>query len=191
VKFKNCNPATISAISALVAIGFSIFVYVQTRKLLAPTERPVISIFETQGQDQSTSVPSRTTGILLFGFKNIGKHPAKNLRLRIGAVTKKNPESFQIDTDVSIANRLDVENIFSWRESYNLPIKMEGKKPSSRDKEIFIYLLLTYEDAYQPKKTYYDEFWLSYTPGHFSIDHATIEEKSTLEPYVKAALGNK
>lgn len=191
MKFKIDVASTISATSALLALCFLIYFHVQTRKLLSPTERPVISIFETEGQGQSTSDPPRVTGILLFNFKNIGKHPAKNLRLRIGVVTKKNPESFRIDTDVSVANRLDVENTFNWRESYSQPIKMEGKIPRLQEKKLFIYLLLTYEDAYQPKKTYHDEFWLSYTPGYFSIDHATFEERSILEPYVKEAFGNK
>ena len=38
----------ISVASALLAFGFSVFVYATTRKLLRPTERPMISLFENK-----------------------------------------------------------------------------------------------------------------------------------------------
>lgn len=181
----------ISAISALLAFCFSIYVYTQTRNLLKPTERPVISLYEQKSQGEFIDNPPRVKTNLLFLFKNIGKHPVKNLRLRIGVSPKNNPEMFRNVVDVSVANRIDAEGIFNWNQQLEQTVKLEGKEDRLEETELYIYLLLTYEDAFRLGKNYYDDFWLSYTTGRAAAGHATVQEKLALEPYVTSIYGKR
>jgi len=184
-------PTIISAASALLAFCFSIYVYTQTRRLLQPTERPIISLYEQKSKGEFIDNPPRVKTNLMFLFKNIGKHPAKDLQLRIGVSPKKNPEMFRKVIDVSVANRIDVEGIFNWNQSLEQMVKLEGKEARLEEIELYIYLLLTYEDAFRPGKNYYDEFWLSYITGRAAAGHATMQEKLALEPYVKKIYGER
>lgn len=181
----------ISAAAALLAFIFTIYVYVQTRKVLSPTERPIISLYEQKSQGEFIDNPPRVKTSLTFLFKNIGKNPAKNLRLRIGVSPKKNPEIFRHIIDVTVANRIDVDGVFNWNQLLEQILKLKGKVALIDEIELYIYLLLTYEDAFRPGKNYYDEFWLSYITGRAAAGHATVQEKLTLEPYVKAIYGER
>lgn len=175
----------ISVASALLAFGFSVFVYATTRKLLRPTERPMISLFENKAQGESLKNPPRVKTGLLFLFKNIGKRPAQNLRVRAGVAPKSSPERFRNVTDASVANRIDVDSIFNWNQTFEQGVELQGVA-QLKEIELYIYILLTYEDCFEPRKKYCDEFWLTYTTGRAAVGQATVQEKMTLEPYVKS-----
>ena len=178
--------AIISAASALLAFGFSVFVYATTRKLLRPTERPMISLFENKAQGEFLKNPPRVKTGLLFLFKNIGKRPAQNLRVRMGVAPKASPERFRNVTDVSVANRIDVDSVFNWNQTFEQGVELQGDVAQLKEIELYIYILLTYEDCFEPRKKYCDEFWLTYTTGRAAVGQATVQEKMTLEPYVKS-----
>jgi hypothetical protein len=74
-------PATVSAVAALASLGFAIFVYVSTRRLLVPFERPTLSLLEVR------VVTSQADGNVGYALKitNGGKHPATGIRFRTRA----------------------------------------------------------------------------------------------------------
>lgn len=184
-------PALASAISALLAFVFSIYVYVRTNRLLKPTERPIMSLFDNKVQGELAQNPPRLKTNLLFLFKNIGKHPARNLRMRIGVAPKKSPEAFRNVIDVSVANRIDFDGIFNWNQLIEQPVKLEGQVAQLEELELYIYILLIYEDEYAPNKFYRDAFWLTYITGRAGTGHATMQERLAVEPYVKTIYGDQ
>lgn len=181
----------ISALSVLLALIFSIFVYCRTRQLLKPKERPIISLNENTAKEQFLIDPPLVKTDLLFIFKNIGEHPANNLRIRIGITPQRNPEMLKNVVDVSVANRIDTNAVFNWNQKFEQPAK-QLKEGVAMVTEIghFIYIIITYEDYLYPEKKYEDEFWLTYTTGKASAGHATIQEKIVLEPYVNSIYKN-
>lgn len=94
------DSATVSAIAALVSLGFSIFVYTSTRRLLGPFERPTLSLLEVR------VVTSQTDGNVGYALriKNSGKHPATGIRFRTRAAPEAKIEDVAAIGDWSPAH---------------------------------------------------------------------------------------
>jgi hypothetical protein len=197
------NPAVISALAALIsalmamiAVGNSIYVNYQTRKLLEPTERPVISLHDQRFQSQYFKKPPSAIFSLSFEFKNIGKHPAKNLRTRLNWCPRNQLNEFSRNfNDLSMANRLDVDGITTFDHAFQVPVeivKVEKKEGVIVEgTELYIYLFLTYEDEFNLGKSYCDEFWLKYTMGEPKVKHMTLQDELTFKSYVISVYGNE
>ena len=185
------NSAIISALAALIAIGFSFFVWFHTRKLLKPTERPILSLINAESDDTKISEPERMIGYQIrYKFKNIGKHPAKNLRIRSVLIRKDNLEIVKKETETKIANRIDPDNEFNYRTS-TIRLEVKQGKAVVNKREMFIYLLLDYDDWYNSKKHQRDELWFCYMEGDLQPILATIEEKEIIESIVTELIPNR
>ena len=75
--------AVIAALAALAAFGFSVFVYCQNRKLLAPVERPMFAVQQAVAENVKLA-----GGVFEAHFpvliKNVGRRAANKIRVRIG-----------------------------------------------------------------------------------------------------------
>ena len=172
----------ISASSALIALCFSIYVYYETRTLLKPTERPILSMPEVNVKKNEEG--NKVKWNIRFVCQNIGKNPANNLRIRIAFCQKGNEQSLKQVKDITSANRVDpgIKVIFPSTISQNY--KREDGKNVIERVEAYLYVLVTYDDAYT-NKHFDDEYYLQYTSGKSTISHTTTQVKMLLKPYVQ------
>ena len=177
----NSNSAIISTLSALIAILFSIFVWFHTRKLLKPTERPILDLIFTATDTKEISEPERMIGYqIIYRFKNIGKHPAKDLRIRSVSLRKDNLEIVGKQSDDKMENRINPGNEFNYRKE---EIRLEVRQGEAviNKQEIYIYLFLDCKDSYNPKKIVRDEFLFCYVEGESTPEFATTKDKKAIE----------
>lgn len=178
-------PAIFSAISAFLALCFSIVVYYQTRQLLGPTERPVICISRLPVNYKINEEEKKVLWILNFIYKNIGKNPASNLRIRVAFCKEGNEQSLKQYVDVSSANRIDPNQEFSIVHAISQGLQIDGDKKIISHSQCYFYVLVTYQDTWT-KKDYDDPYYLIYKSGESSAGHATEQDKIKIEPYVNA-----
>jgi len=178
--------ATISALAALTALGFSIFIYVRTRKILKRFERPLISLFRHESKAKLIETPPTLNVSIQYLFKNIGKHPAQNLRAKVGACQKDKPQDFSHVFDRSAANRIDMGGVFGLNQNFTQNVQLEGKKYHLQKIELYIYIFVAYEDTFDPEKKYYDEFLLRFVPVEALAYNATLQEKIILAPFISS-----
>lgn len=177
----NNNSAIISALSALIAIVFSVFVWFQTRKLLKPTERPIFSVVKTRAEIKEQTEPiAKLDGEIYYTFRNTGKHPAKNLRSRYVLIREDNLQILELKVDMRVVNRIDPGSETIFHQDWTRIVEIEGGEVNRRIK-IYIYILMDYENWYNPKKHYYDEYWYCFTEGKEQPAFATVEEKKAIE----------
>jgi hypothetical protein len=187
----------ISAVSALLAFCFSIFVYYQTQKLLEPTERPIISLSEQYFDSGCFKESSESLYVIKFEFKNIGKHPAKNVRMRLGWGRVDQLDDFSSSNDLTMANRLDaLGGVITLPQAFKVPaqiLTLNGQEVCSPlyYNEIYIYLIMTYSDELDLQNYYCDEYWLKYVMGEKKAKHSTLSDKNMLEPHVVRIYGNE
>jgi hypothetical protein len=51
--------------------------------------------------------------------------------------------------------------------------------------EIYIYMLITYNDPSNQGRPYCNEFWIKWRTGEPKASHMTSQDKLSLDPYVK------
>jgi len=155
----NCS-AFISALAALIALGFSIYVFFNTRKRLKPLERPFFEIKEQKTEK----------GKLHIQFINLGNHPAEDLLIEIGSCRKDKIKEFKKIGSYPLAGKIPSNTIFTW--------------DAKLDEESYYYLLFKYKDPHCRNKKYMDEFWRSFGLEAKSLGYMSIKEKEKLEPFV-------
>jgi hypothetical protein len=197
-EFFKTSPQVISASASVVSalMAFFIFsVHQEGRKQLELTERPIISMKDQTLESQFFENPPRAIFTLKFEFKNIGKHPAGNIRMKMGWSPKDKLSEFKNTNDVTMANRLDPDGIITLPQAFGVPIeviKVEEKKGVViEENNIYIYGFMIYEDEFRINAVYCDEFWLKYQIGTPKVNHCTMQDKITLLPYVISIYGDE
>ena len=176
----------IAAIAVVLALAFSVFVHIKTRNLLIPTERPIISLYETGVlSERKIDIESgfQVETKIEFNFKNIGKHPAMNIRIKIGTARKTKPDRFENLVDNTFVNKVNPDYVFSSITPIFFTYSGRGDIPED-SKHFYIYLILEYKNWLKPKKPFYDEYWYSYSIGEKKPHFLTIKDKEILEPYI-------
>jgi len=190
----NLYAPLISALAVLLALIFSIYNYCQTKKLLKPHERPIISI--TEHAVNATFIEAPIPGLkdkpiahnkflLKFKFKNIGKHPAENFKILVAFGPMKSCDNMKVK-ETSVANRIDYGFEYDYLfDLHAIEIK-DGRQIRLENEEFFIYVLLKYKDAFSTKKKpFCDEYFYTFLPENKSATFATYEQKSKFYPYVE------
>ncbi len=177
--------AVISAGAALLAILSAIFIHLQTRRMMEPTERPIFSIVNIP----AATMPDYEKGELLYSIsihlKNIGKHPAENVRLTSIFGLKDALEYTRRNDDLSLACRLDPDVGYTHGlQSIARLTEDEKEKKEYIKAAQYNYVNISYTDGYTHKK-YYNEFWFKYLAGSEGANIASIEEKNIFKPYVE------
>lgn len=158
--------AVVAVIFAGVAFLFSMIVHLQARSLMKRTERPIVSLFRMEGKIKLSTAHVKLT------FKNIGRNPAKGVRISMVAFPKRNPV-FSSDIDDSwIGNRIDPEGTFPYTESVHV-LGLE-------EEEFLFYVLMSYVDIHSHKR-YFDDWYLKCADK--SIEHASGEDVLTTKSY--------
>lgn len=173
--------AFISALSAYLAYDFS-------KKVLEPTERPIISLEQQKMRTEPFVNMPAVVIHLSYEFRNIGKHPAKNIILRGSWSPEGNLEKFSSNMydEQTMVNQIDPNGTFTWPQKF-LQQGTKGKDGEVilDELKLYIYLLVTYEDAFSAeKKLFCNEHWLTYNTGQDKVNHAMIKDKLLLEKYV-------
>jgi hypothetical protein len=178
--------AIVSAVAALFAFGFSIFVYFRTQRLILPTERPVIELSENKCSGTLSDDKSILQINMLFIFENVGKHPASDRRVQIGTCPISAAHQFRNYVDGTAANAIRPGTKFNWDQRMEFPVKVEDQVIELPNLELIVYVRITYNDAWQPKrKRYVDDFYLTYTVGKAAAAHATSDQRRMIEEQVK------
>lgn len=184
MEWIGATAALASAIFAGIAVIFTLIIHRDTRRLFKRTERPIISPDRPKCKIGLLSGGFQIRVDLRFPFKNIGKNPAQDVRMRMGVCPKQAPQLFKNYADTSMANRIDPEGVFIWETHMEYPTIL-GKELQSAKIHFLFYILVTYNDIFDPSIEYHDEFYLEYAPGESTAGHARMEDRLALEPYVK------
>ncbi len=181
------NWATIiSAVSALVAFGFSIFVFFRTQKLILPTERPIIELDENKCSGNLSADQKLLQIDMLSIFQNIGKHPASEIRIQIGMCSVTASHEFRNYVDGSAANVIRPGTKFNWNQRVGVPVQVDDREIMIPDLELIIYVRIAYNDEWAPKrKKFVDDFYLAYSIGNSAAAHATAVQREMIEGHVK------
>lgn len=181
--------ALVSAIFAAIAVISALLIHRDTRKLLKRTERPIFSLLKPKCTHGLISGQIQVD--LNFRFVNIGKNPAQDVRMRIGACLKQMPQLFKNYADTSMANRVDPQVDITWETHVGYPI-IPGKKPELVKRiPLLFYILLTYKDVFDPDTEYHDEFYLEYNLGETTAGDARMENRIALKPYLEKVYGQR
>jgi hypothetical protein len=97
-KYMTDHAPLVSAVAAVVAILFSIFVFFRTRWLHKKTERPML-MPGTLGYSSSE---------IFIGLRNSGGHPAEDLRIKYGTAPLSGPEQYKLVQDRTFVNKIGI-----------------------------------------------------------------------------------
>jgi len=159
----------VSATTALIAIIFAVVIHYQTRNLMKRTERPIVSLVETQCKIELSTMH------LNLIFKNIGKNPAKDLRIAMAGCPKQKLASLKKLSDILVVNRKDPGTSFPW-----------GVEVGMLEKVSFLfYILVAYSDMFDLSKVYRDPWYLEYKVGERELTDMRREDYLALKPYIK------
>ena len=158
------HPVFISALAALVSLGFSIFVYFRTRHLLKQRERPMLL-------SEGTGVRG---GEVTFSFKNWGEHPAQNVGVTCESAPKGKPGEFKIRASKRYLNKI------APRQSSTLSFQRGGTE------DLIIRFSIRYEDAFT-KKAFVEPIWLEYDRVSMILNEPTEDDIRKILPYEKDA----
>lgn len=182
----------ISALSALLALVFSIYVWYRADSLMHPTQRPIISLSDVKHHARILEDPPRFIAKIHYMMKNIGKHPAINLRVRLGGtVDPQRPNNFKMIMDTTSANRIDPDGQVGFSHTETQETTKENGNTLGKNNLAFLHVFVTYADAFDPSKKYYDEYWLEYETKDGAPSNASEQEKLILLPFVKKFYGEE
>jgi len=159
--------------------------------LLAPEERPIISLgridcttARIEGEDQWGTIAH-------YWFKNSGKHPATNLRIRIGACTAEDVGGFATEVDIGQANQLLPDGEMAFPQTIRRGPAADYQQDVYPDHERrYLHINATYTDGYKENAKYSDEFWLVLHPRAIRVMFATVDQKAEFEDIVRATYDN-
>ncbi|MBN2592266.1 MAG: hypothetical protein JXA81_02075 [Sedimentisphaerales bacterium] len=165
----------LSVLMAMVAVFVSIIIHYQTRRLLVPTERPLIAIIDSETKGSIINEGDKLQVTLRVMLKNIGKNPAENMRMRVWAAPIGSPDLLQKTRDNTLADTLYPNIQFTWKPTLTVPLKRIEEKLQAERKEIFFYLRMDYVDPFNSCKPYTQGFNLTYRIGDGSVGASTKE----------------
>ena len=178
--------ATFSAVAALLAFGFSIFVYFRTQRFILPTERPVIELDENKCSGTLSDDQNVLQINILSIFQNVGKHPALDVRVQIGMCPINAAHEFRNYVDGTAANTIRPGTKFNWDQRMGFPVRVEGQVITVPNLELILYVRITYNDAWQPRrKRYVDYFYPAHTAGRVAAAHAISAQRQMIEEHVQ------
>ena len=173
--------AWISAATAMVAVITAIVIHVQTRQLLMPVERPIIAVVNSNCKGVVNEKAGELTLTVGTVLKNMGKHPADKMRIRVWGAKLGEPNNLKLAYDRTCADPLypDIE--------VSRPIQLQIKPWGPHDRledqrdEIFFYVRTDYWDMFRRAKQDKNEFHLIYKIGDNFVSTATVETADKFE----------
>jgi len=182
-RFLKDNPAFVSALCAALSLCFMIMVWVHSCRLTAPWEKPILTCTRISVHTHTVGPDERLYFNLTMFIKNIGRRPAKSVRIQMWLGDSNDPARTQPAMDYTIANTIYAETKY---DPY-----LRGKFPPGVDdvtafeKIWLIYLRMTYEDAFSCKKERPTEGYYLLNQWNKTVDHATTQDRDKFEPYLR------
>lgn len=175
--------AYISGIAVVGAVVFSVYQHYQTRKLLEPTERPILQVIYSEKTTENFYEKEAKAYIEVeITIKNQGKHPASTIRISHGEAPIDTPRDFKrIKGQESLANSIGSDAHITYVLIYEME---KTSKKEYHERKQLIYLGIIYEDEYKPGNDFLYELWARYKLGNEHLDWMSNTEKRMLEPYV-------
>jgi len=169
-----------SAITAAISAGAAFYtacMYRKTHKLMIATERPVIDLrSENIGTEAAKVISDNGNAIdISTTFKNVGKHPAEEIKVKAIITPMKKPDAFKKCRDISSANQLFPEATIEWFINMQ-DIPYEEMSKTGTD-ELLIYILINYRDGFNSSSSYQNEFFIIYSMEHEDIRYARLDER--------------
>ena len=176
----SASSALISAIAAIIAVLFSYYVWSQNES----TRKPIIMITDSKCTGNFNSENKELKIKLKVTLKNIGKHPAKNVRMRTWNALLDKPEEFNKSRDEKMANVFYPECIFTWTPTLTLKFNADKENFKIKKNKMFLYVKLDYTDSFYETQKYTNDIYLVYEIGSGSIGSATVETKKMFQKYL-------
>jgi len=185
IDWERAIPILISTVSLAV----SCIALWRQRREARPWERPSLSVTSVE-PGLLVPVMGRTFGQTqsVFTFKNIGKHPADEVRLRAGVVDLANPSTFTTLLDSDFVNSVPPDGTFPWKQTLGARAADPGDGSDSQPPtaEVFLVLLLDYRDGWRGKrKQYHQEYYYVYHLPQTLPCPASNEQLQSAKPYIE------
>jgi len=153
--------------------------------------RPFITLEKQSVSAQIVDYPVDVRVKCWFLFRNLGSHPAQNVRVRIGLADRKDMATFKVLYDKVFANRMDPQNTLRVEEVLMEPI--DAQRSLNRPNEspaLYAYVRLDYQDTHGFKSRFHDEllFVTSVEGKTQEAKAATREDMALLRPYIAKTL---
>jgi hypothetical protein len=177
----NVYATFISVLLAMFAVLVSIFIHWQTRQLQKPMERPIISIIDNNCKGEPNDDTAKLEFTLNIIVKNIGEHPAGDLRMRVWGTPVEEPNNLKMIYDKSMS-----DPFFPGIQGVLPPPKITCQRSSLGD-EIFFFVKINYKDEFFQDKEYAQNFYLIYEIGKDRIPTADLSIKKKFESYLEKA----
>jgi len=167
---------------------FSLFfiavMYFQTSTILGRSERPIMSIPDIIVTKKINDEEKKFNFMVKILFKNIGKVPAKNFRMRFATCNVGDEKSLKMGKEVSLVNRIDPGFTINTEIIVSQEFKIVDEEKLTKPNETYFYILLNYDDDFT-NKHFGEEYYLRYINGKSGVSPGEIEDKKKLEPFVQ------
>jgi len=174
--------AWFSATTAMIAVIISVWIHIQTRHLLSPTERPILSLRKNKPVHKEIPSQNKLQINLQLGFINIGKHPAEGVRFRSCFGHLSDPNKLKLSrNDLECANTVypDTEYV-PWEQITAGPAALS----EIYNLTLFYYCRVDYRDSFNPSETYSQDFYYIYDIDKKKLQHAILEQKQQFQPHI-------
>lgn len=167
--------AVFSAAGAIAAVVAAIWIHFQTQRLLLPLEKPIVSITDSSCKGELNKETAKLALTVNAVMKNVGKHPAENLRIRVWGAPVDDPNRIKSLQDVTCADPLYSDIPVSLPMRLEVQLQREGDTFKGKKDEVFYYVRTDYHDAFNSKDCYTRGFHLIYKIGSGSLSSATTK----------------
>ena len=176
----SASSALISAIAAVLAVLFSYYVWSQSEA----TRKPILMVTDSKCTGKLNREDKKLEINLRIIFKNVGKHPADNVRWQVWYALLNKPERLEKTRDETMANVFYPECTFTWKPTLVLGLSTDEEKFKTKKRKIFFYVKLDYNDRFHETRKYTNDIYLVYETGSGFIGSATVEIKNVFQKYL-------
>jgi len=150
---------------------------------LKATERPIISAIDSKCKGDINKNTSNLEIALKPVIKNIGKHPAKDMRVTVWGASLEEPSDLKMCRDFTLADTFFPNNQATLSNKISVQLKSFNNLKDQR-KKVFLYIKMDYEDAFMSGIKYIQDFHMIYEIGKGNLNVATLEEKNKFDVYL-------
>ena len=177
----------LSILVAMLAVGASVLIHWNTWQLLVPTEKPIISPIDSNCKGMLNKETGKVEITLKLVMKNVGKHPASNLRIRAWGALVDEPNDLKIVRDVTMADPLYPNISCTLPSTISVKPKMTGDELSLPKGTAFYCIRMDYRDEWFRENADTQYFHLVYEIGRGVLEGASVEVKEKFESYLRRA----
>ncbi len=176
--------AVISAVAAVLAILSAIFIHLQTKRMMKPTERPIFAIKDCIATSESNIEEGFVESHIRLLFRNAGKHTASDVRMFWIHALTDDLNVIGRAPDFYMANRVHMDTEGGSTLLLRAKLTDEEMQTQEFTRTFYLFFLIIYKDQFTKEKLW-DDFWFHFKFGNNKPRAASIEEKEIFKSQIE------